>query len=157
MELLGQSIYVLWINNCCLLASRIAVTLSLSQPAIHKNTLLLTALPAIDRRVLFNFCQSDGYKMISYCYFNLDFWDSQWIEYIFFHLHMPFCELYFVIICSVYCDLVSWSIYNFYLPSRGITYHFNYKYFHGSIECLLSLLNLFLPKCINYYNFFIEV
>lgn len=133
VELLGPSIHVLWINNCCLLASKIAVNLSLSQPAVHKNTLLLTFLPAIDRIVLFNFCQSDGCKMVSYCYFNLDFWDSQWIEDILCHLHMPFYELYFVIICSVYCDVVSWSIYNFYLHSRGIIYHFNYKHFHGSL------------------------
>ena len=87
---------------------------------VWERSLFSTSLPAIDMIVLFNFRQSDRCKNIPHCYFNLDFCDYQRTEYILCHLHMPFYELYFDIICSVYCDLVFLSIYNFSLCSNGI-------------------------------------
>lgn len=72
-----------------------------------ENPLFPTSLSAIDRKVLFNLSQSDGYKKIPHCYFNLDFCDCQWIEYIWCHLHMAFSELYFGIIFFLFIVIYS--------------------------------------------------
>lgn len=113
----SKDICTLNTNDCCLLASKIAITISLSQPAMDENILYS---PRPCQQQIINFHQSDRCKNILHCYFNLDFCDYQRTEYILCHLHMPFYELYFDIICSVYCDLVFLSIYNFSLCSSGI-------------------------------------